>query len=108
MSASKVDLEIEQGTTWAHGWAVTYNGQPVDDTWVARGQIRRVATAAEVLHTFAATVDGGGNVVVAVEPDQSSAWAWRTGVYDVEVENPDGTVLRVASGKVLVSPEVTR
>jgi len=108
MPTSTVNLEIEQGTTWAHGWAVTYTGAPVDSTWSARGQVRDRAASPTVLHTFAASVDADGNVVIAVEPATSSAWSWRSGVYDVEIQSADGVVLRVASGHVSVSAEVTR
>lgn len=108
MPALKSDLTIEQGTTWSHGWAVTYNGDPIDDTWDARSQIRKTIETVSTLHEFAASVNPDGSVVIAVDPDDSSDWTWRGGVYDVEVESPDGVVLRVAQGKIKVIPEVTR
>jgi hypothetical protein len=108
MPAVKTKLTIEQGTTWSHGWAVTFNGAPIDETWTARSQVRKPITSADVLHAFAASVTAEGAVVIAVEPDESSAWTWRDGVYDVEVESSDGVVLRVAYGAVAVSAEVTR
>jgi hypothetical protein len=33
---------------------------------------------------------------------------WTTAVYDLEIEFPDGTVVRRMAGSVVVSPEVTR
>lgn len=108
MPAVKTKLTIEQGTTWSHGWAVTFNGAPIDATWTARSQVRKPITSAEVLHAFTASVTAEGAVVIAVDPDESSAWTWRDGVYDVEVESADGIVLRVASSTVKVLPEVTR
>lgn len=108
MPALKQDLTIEQGATWAHGWLVKFNGDPIDETWTARSQIRAKVTSADVLHTFDATVNADGSVVIAVDDDTSTDWTWRKGVYDVEVESTEGVVLRVAEGSVIVDPEVTR
>lgn len=107
MPATTTNLTIEQGTTFSHGWAVTYNGDPIDDTWTVAAQAR-AGYASAVLHEFAATVNEDGSVVIAVEPEESSAWSWRTAIYDVEVTSPDDVVLRVANGRISVSPEVTR
>lgn len=109
MTALRSNLTIEQGTTWSHGWSVTYNGDPIDDTWTARGQIRASSRSEEVLHDFDPTVNDDGSVVVGVDADDSTAWEWFSGVYDVEVVNAnESVVLRIAEGSVLVSPEVTR
>lgn len=110
MPATKTDLVIEQGTDWAHGWRVTVNGDPIDDTWTARGQIRRwVSSPDPPLHDFAASVDDTGAVVIAVTPADSTPWTFEAGVYDVEVVNADGSItLRVAEGSITVDPEVTR
>lgn len=100
---------IEQGAEWAHGWAVTYNGDPIDATWTAKSQVRQYATSSPVLHEFLATVNPDGSVVIGVSHAQSSNFTWTNGVYDVEVTNADeSVVLRVAQGKVQVSSEVTR
>ena len=110
MPAVTTDITIEQGATWAHGWMVNCNGDPIDATWTARGQIRARASDTAVLHQFAADVTAlEGAVVIAVDPEESAAWDWRIGVYDVEVVNADQSLtLRVAQGRVIVSPEVTR
>lgn len=107
MPAVTTDLAIEQGTTWTHGWSVTYNGTPIDDTWTARSQIRATAASKDLLHEFAPAVTAEGAVVLGIDPATSSAWTWRSGIYDVEVTKGDVT-LRVARGRVDVSPEVTR
>lgn len=103
------EYAIEQGAEWAHGWAVTYNGVPLDETWTAAAQIRFKADSADPLGEFGAEVDADGNVVIGVTAAESSAWTWSKGVYDVEVTNADESVtLRVAEGRVDLSPEVTR
>lgn len=109
MTALKSDLTIEQGTTWSHGWAVTYNGTAIDATWTARGQIRERVSSTAVLYDLEPTVNADGSVVIGVDPATSSAWTWRSGVYDIEVVNDDGSVvLRIAEGRVSVAREVTR
>lgn len=109
MPALRTDLSIEQGTTWARGWAVTYNGAPINNTWTARSQVRTAASStAKILHEFNAGVDANGNVIIGVSPEESAAWDWTSGVFDVKVVNASKTVeLRVVRGKVRVSPGVT-
>lgn len=108
MPATKTNLTIEAGTDWSHGWAVTVNGEAIDDTWTARSQVRRSAGSATVLHEFTASVDEDGNVLIAVTPAETtvvrdedgelvSGWEWTSGKYDVEVTNADESLtLRVA------------
>lgn len=111
MPAVRTDLTIEQGTTWSHGWRVTYSGEPIGAAWTARSQVRRRIDDPAVLHTFAATVTAQGDVILSADAAVSTAWTWTSGVYDVEVVGPvslGSPVLRVAQGSVTVSPEVTR
>lgn len=103
---ARTELRIPQGTTWSQSWKVT-GYDLTDATWQARSQVRCHARSDEVLHDFTATL-AGDVVTVAVDPDESSVWSWRDGVYDVEIHSDDGRVLRVAQGTVSVSPEVTR
>lgn len=109
MPAVKTDLVVEQGTTWAHGWRVTYDGDLVDDTWTVAAQIRDTADKdGELLYEFTASVSDAGDVVIGVPHADSSAWDFLGGYYDVEITNAGGTVrLRVAGGAVSVSREVT-
>lgn len=55
------------------------------------------------------TIDGGtyGRVTVDLPSATSTAWTWRTGVYDVEVVYPGGDVLRLVEGSVVLSEEAT-
>lgn len=113
MPATQTDLTgenaIEQGSDWAHGWAVTVDGTPIDETWTARSQVRKTKPSGTVLHQFNAEVTTEGYVILAVAAGESTPFTWRTGVYDVEVVNADESVtLRVAEGRVSVDAEVTR
>lgn len=104
----KSDLLVKQGATFGRGWLVRVNGVPIDETWTARGQIRS-RVGGPLLHDLAPSVNADGSVVFIIDADESSAWAWRKGVYDIEVSNSDNTITRrVAEGKVKIDPEVTR
>lgn len=104
---TRTDLTIEQGTTWRHAWTVQIDGIDLAGTWVGRCQIRRRVTDETILATLAVTVTAP-DVAIEVSPEESTGWAWSTGVYDVEIQAQDGTVFRVVEGTVTLSPEVTR
>lgn len=103
---ARTDLSIPQGTTWAQSWQIT-GYDLTGTTWTARSQARRSPGDAAVLHDFTATI-ADDVVTLSVAPDESSAWSWYSGVYDVEIESTAGVVLRVAQGSVRVDREVTR
>lgn len=104
---TRTDLTIEQGTTWRHAWTVQVDGTDLAGTWEGRCQIRRRVGDETILATLAVTVTAPV-VAIDVDPDESTGWAWSTGVYDIEIQAPDGTVFRVVEGAVTLSPEVTR
>lgn len=119
MPAHKVKLEIDQGATfdktftWKTG--TRDNATPVDLTGCkARAQFREEVESTAVLLEL--TTDnhriqlGGaaGTIRLLISAEDTAALAWPTAVYDLEVEFPDGTVVRRMAGSVVVSPEVTR
>lgn len=114
----RVDLTIEQGTTWGMAFPLlTTDDQPVDATgWTARAQVRPQADSSIVLFEWASADDlapgrieiANGTVTLYVAPAQSSAWTWRGGTWDLELTMPSGDVLRPVGGRVRVDPEVTR
>lgn len=106
-------LRIRRGATEAVAWPVTSpeSGDPLDLTgWTGRGQIRAGYQAVEVLFEWpddaAIECTAGGEVIVHVAADQSSAWTWDRGVYGIEIVSPTGDVVPLAQGPVLVTPEV--
>lgn len=115
MTALRRDLVIEQGASWNQAWRFTVGGQPfVDASWTVRAQARQRQDATEVLHEWTSTgpsanasIDNQGTVVLTVEASTSSAWAWRYGVYDLEVSKA-GVTHRLVEGLVRVVGEVTR
>lgn len=117
MSAFKLKLGIEQGATFDKTvtWKTGDPLAPVDLTGAtARMQIRAKIESPDVLEELT-TTNGGivlgdatGDVTIFIEATATAAYTWRTGVYDLEIEFTNGTVKRLLSGSVSVSPEVTR
>lgn len=117
MPAAKLKLSIDQGATFTKTvtWKTGKPAVPVDLTGAtARMQVRATLEATAVLVDLT-TENGGitlgdaaGTVVLRIEAAATAAYAWRSGVYDLEVRFSDGTVRRLFSGSVSVSPEVTR
>lgn len=103
---ARTDLAIPQGTTWSQAWQIT-GYDLTASTWSARSQVRRSARDEAVLHQFTASITDD-IVTLSVEPDESTAWTWASGVYDVKLESNDGRAIRVAEGTVRVDRSVTR
>lgn len=105
-------LVVEQGSDFAVEWplfqadGVTPLNASVGG-WTARGQVRAWVEATAVLFALA-PVPGNGKLSLAIPAAASSAWAWRKGLYDIELVDPGGNPGRVDSGVIVVSFEVTR
>ncbi|WP_043004854.1 hypothetical protein [Comamonas testosteroni] len=119
MSAHKVKLEIDQGATfdktitWKTGTKV--QSVPVDLTGCkARSQFRETVESETVLLELTTEngriVLGGptGEIRILITATDTAALQWSAAVYDLEIEFPNGTVVRRFAGSVAVSPEVTR
>jgi hypothetical protein len=114
--AAKYKLFIEQGATFRQ--VLTWkdaSGAPVDVTGcVGRMQVRPSVDSDIVLLELT-SVTGGvtfggatGAITLFISAAQTAGIDWLSGVYDLEVEFPDGTVRRLIYGNVSVSLEVTR
>jgi hypothetical protein len=112
--AEDYTLEVVQGTDQQWRFPVTdATGADLDITnWTVHSQIRARTPATEVLYEWS-TVDGNatagaGFFTLDLSATESSAFTWRSGVYDVEITSPQGKTTRAKQGPVKVSPEVTR
>jgi hypothetical protein len=110
----RFDLRINQGETFVLDIPVyDENGDPANLTGnTVRGQIRSHAAAPTVLYAWTTTAlnlaFGGSGVVLSVPAADSSAWTFRTGAYDIELQDTAGNVTRLVEGHVVVQPEITR
>ena len=119
MPAHNFKIEIDQGATynkvitWKAG--TPKNAAPVDLTGCkARAQVRADIDSPEVLLELTTEngriVLGGptGKIRIVIDAVTTAAIKWDGGVYDLEVEFPDGVVERRLAGAVVVSKGVTR
>jgi hypothetical protein len=115
MPAGTFDIFIEQGATFTK--LITWKdsvGNPTNLTgFTARLQIRESLKAATTIisltNTAGITLGGTlGTINILISATSTSAITASKGVYDLELQAPDGTVTRLLEGKVTIKPEVTR
>lgn len=126
MRAGTYNFTCEQGATFTRLIELEEPdlvADPTGETFVplnisgytARMQVRRTVDSANTLVTL--TTENGGltvnpsdeeNQILISMSDSVTASISTSGVYDLEIESPDGTVSRILQGAVNLSPEVTR
>ena len=123
MTAGVYTVAIEQGSTFRLRLTLRLPtlvpGEPGElmdlSNFIARMQIRHRTPAPEILYSLT-TENGGltlggaaGTIDMFISDEDTSAFAFRSAVYDLEIEAvPGGDVTRIIQGPVTVSPEVTR
>ena len=85
-------------------------GPAVDLTGAtASAEMRATVDSSTVLATFTCSHDDdGGRITCALSPAQTEALPASGGVWDVQVEYPNGDVKTYLAGTVAVTKEVTR
>jgi hypothetical protein len=113
--AAYYKIHVEQGATWRRVLTLKDDdGDPVDLTgFTARMQVRESQDSPTPLLSLTTgsgiTVDGpAGQLTLLIADETSTAWTWRYGVYDLEVESAGGEVTRLLRGEIEVDREVTR
>jgi len=116
MPAAKVDLYIEQGSTFEHKFTwKDGNGDPIDLTgYAAKMQIREKKGAVDVLLELSTsnsmiTLGGtAGTIELVISATDTAAITWKKAVYDLELVSATNKVTRLTEGNVTVSFEVTK
>jgi len=120
VSAAYWKIKIDQGESWSmllrlkNPATEDDPATPIDLTgYDVRMQVRESITSPTPLLTLelgdGITVDASeGEILLTVADDVTAVWAWRYGVYDLEIESPGGETTRLLRGEVEVSAEVTR
>lgn len=111
-------MRIKQGAEWGRTWPFQVDGVPVTDFtgWSAKAQVRSSADSDTVLWEWSTNPGTGQGtatlsdsaVTLSHHGEDSSPWAWRSGVYDVRVTDNQGREAFVYEGRVMVIPAVTR
>lgn len=115
-TAGKLDLTIEQGTTFSVTLTYTdVDGIPIDLTgYSARMQIRSTVDSTITIHeltTALTTITLGGaagTVLLEISDSDTESFTFSVAVYDLELISAGGVVSRLVEGKVTLSKEVTR
>lgn len=116
MSASQLDVIIEQGSTFAEVWQILNNDLTTGYTWAAKFRPQHAS-----LTTVLSLTSAGGTLVItksgnhthvtaSVNPATTSALtAPSRGVYDIEyTETATGIVTRAVEGSYFITPEATK
>jgi len=109
--AYRYDLRIDQGATLALEIECRDDlGQPMDlSGYTAAAQIRYRHSDPDPAAVFMPAMnEEPGLLSLKLTAGQSTALSRPYGVWDCELTAPDGTVQRLAEGKVTISPEVTK
>jgi hypothetical protein len=110
MAAGRLDLLIEQGSTFEEPLIWKSGGVAVDVTgYTARLTIRDRVGGSVLL---ALTTENGriavgttdGSIRLTVTDEDTATIGWTHGVYVLEVTSPAGVTRRLLEGKVRVSP----
>lgn len=112
MTAVQKNLIVQQGETWTNSVPlVDVNGDayPTDNTsWVANGTIRREYTSNTNTAILMVTAVITGNVVLTMDANTTALLtAPFRYVYDVNLTDPTGIVVRLQEGLLTVTPGVS-
>jgi hypothetical protein len=116
MTATRLDISIEQGAKFERNILVKNNNGTVKDLtgYSARMQIRPTFASDTVL-LEATTTNGlisinspGGVVTISLTADVTTTLDWSVAVYDLEIYSSVTEVIRILEGSASLSLEVTR
>lgn len=107
--AAKVNIVVDQGTTFNTTFSILgETDEPVDFTgYTANSQMRKSYTSSTA-YAFGVELSSTGVVTLSMNAATSSSITAGRYVYDVEVEDTNGTRSRIVEGIVTVTPQVTR
>lgn len=114
--AANVTLVFEQGTDFVHVIGLKNSDGTIFvlTGYSARMQIREtISSVNPVLELTTAngriSINGSaGQLTLSVTNADTSAFTWRSGVYDLEIISGSNVVTRIMQGNATVSLEVTR
>lgn len=106
--ALKANLVVDQGTTFATSIEILdQNDEAIDVTgYTARGQIRKHYTSSNAISFTTGLANG--TLVISLTANQTANIVAGRYVYDVELVDLNGVVVRILEGIVTITPEVTK
>jgi hypothetical protein len=92
---------------YASGGILQYN-TPVDLTGYTARMAVKDKVGGTVLHSLTPALDTAAHTItLTISATETAAFAWKAGVYDLELVSATGVVTALLAGKVTVSKEVT-
>jgi len=113
MPAAKLNLTVEQEATYKKRLIWRDKNRRVINLggYTGKMQIRETYTSNTVLYELS-TVNGRMSLstagVIELNISSNDTASLKGGVYDIVLTAPDGTDIRLAQGKLMVSPAVTK
>lgn len=111
MAAGKLNLEIEQGATFRRAITVTdVNGVAINlANTTIEGKAKQRLNSSEYLFSFTISdrIDNQGKFTISLSANQTSLLDFSTGVYDIEIQFLEGTIIRLLEGSVVLNKGVT-
>ena len=110
MLPGKYNITCPQGTTFMRTFTAKINRALVNLTgYQTRMHVRPTYDGPLVIEATTALANARtGTVSVMITAAQTSALKAGTYVYDLELEAPNGEVIRLIEGRFVITPEVTR
>lgn len=109
--AGHLNIEIEQGADFSETFTYYPDGTTAQDWtgWTGAAQVRATYASADPVLEFDVDANSSGVVTLTASATDTAALTPGRGVWDLEMtQTSDSSVLRLLSGRVLISPEVTR
>lgn len=107
--AARVNIVIDQGTTFNTTYSFTDdNDEPIDFTTFSANSQMRKSYSSNTAYTFTVSLANNGVITLSMNSATTSTITAGRYMYDLEVQDTNGTRSRLVEGMVTVTPEVTR
>lgn len=112
MTAARHDFQMDRGATFRRVLLLkqSADGPAMDlSNWSGEAKMRHTYEDASAAAEFDITINPSqGKVTMTLEANQTGSLEPGRYVYDLELDDGNGTVLRLIEGVIVVRPEATR
>jgi len=107
--AERVNIIMDQGTTFNTQYVFTDDNDNLIDfsSYTANSQMRKAYTS-NTAYAFTVSMNSNGTIILSMNAATTSSITAGRYMYDLEVQDVNGTRSRLVEGMVTVTPEITR
>ncbi len=107
--AERVNIIMDQGTTFNTQYVFTDDNDNLIDfsSYTANSQMRKAYTS-NTAYAFSVSMNSNGTIILSMNAATTSSITAGRYMYDLEVQDVNGTRSRLVEGMVTVTPEITR